>query len=259
MGTVPLSKRLRGAERPNLRADGRPLYIRAQDGLRHLISSLELEPGERLPGEPTLARLLGISRPTVREALRHLELNSEVRRIQGRGTLVTQPRGQIVAGLETLESLESLARRQGWSCHTTDVLIERVPLERAAAEALAAAPGCTAVRLLRTKHRDGTAIAVMESLIPTTIISASELREEFEASVIDTILRRGKPVLDHARARLLIDQAAGLLATRLRVEPGSALLLLEEVFYDPAATPFCFNRNWFVPGSLRLELVRRPR
>ena len=48
-------------------------------------------PGERLPSEPDLARALGISRPTLRDALRALEDEGLVRRVHGSGTYVTRP------------------------------------------------------------------------------------------------------------------------------------------------------------------------
>ena len=41
--------------------------------IRDAISSGELRPGDRLPPETELARSLGVSRPTVREALKVLE------------------------------------------------------------------------------------------------------------------------------------------------------------------------------------------
>lgn len=51
--------------------------------LRESISSGELKPGDRLPPETDLARSLGVSRPTVREALKVLEAMSILRSSTG--------------------------------------------------------------------------------------------------------------------------------------------------------------------------------
>lgn len=139
----------------DIRSDKRPLYILAEEAIRDLGRDLNLAPGDRLPSEANLAQLLGISRPTVREALRHLELNREVRRVHGLGTIVSEPQGEITAGLETLESLESLASRQGWVCGTEDVTIDECPLTAVQAEAFYRLAGDRGLRLLRTNRATG--------------------------------------------------------------------------------------------------------
>ena len=52
---------------------GHKTYQRIIMHIRGAISSGELRPGDRLPPETELARSLGVSRPTVREALKVLE------------------------------------------------------------------------------------------------------------------------------------------------------------------------------------------
>jgi GntR family transcriptional repressor for pyruvate dehydrogenase complex len=54
-----------------------------------LIREEELRPGDRLPSERELAKLLGVSRPVVREALRALSIMRVVEIRQGAGTFVT--------------------------------------------------------------------------------------------------------------------------------------------------------------------------
>ncbi|MGW4028725.1 FadR/GntR family transcriptional regulator [Streptomyces sp. NPDC004838] len=57
--------------------------------LQGLIEEGRLAPGERIPAERELAGQLRISRASVREALRELELRGLVNRKPGRGTIVT--------------------------------------------------------------------------------------------------------------------------------------------------------------------------
>lgn len=65
---------------------------RVTEHLRGLIHRGEVVPGERLPAERTLATRLGVSRPTLREALKELQESGylEVRRGQQGGAFVTQ-------------------------------------------------------------------------------------------------------------------------------------------------------------------------
>jgi DNA-binding FadR family transcriptional regulator len=64
----------------------RRLYRQIADQIRGLIKSGEFPAGSRLPPERDLARQLGVSRPSVREALIALEVEGmvEVRRPPGR-------------------------------------------------------------------------------------------------------------------------------------------------------------------------------
>lgn len=68
--------------------------------------------GEKLPTEPVLARQLGVSRATLREAMRSFETQGRIHRRQGSGTFVSHPINFIESGLEVLESIETLAARK---------------------------------------------------------------------------------------------------------------------------------------------------
>lgn len=59
--------------------------------LERLILDGTLEPGERLPSERVLSELLGVSRVSVRQALKELENHGLIDRKPGRGTIVLAP------------------------------------------------------------------------------------------------------------------------------------------------------------------------
>ena len=63
----------------------RKAYEQVGDQLRELIMTGELTPGERLPNEALLARQFGVSRATIREALRVLAAQSLIRTAKGAG------------------------------------------------------------------------------------------------------------------------------------------------------------------------------
>ncbi|RWA84477.1 FadR/GntR family transcriptional regulator [Mesorhizobium sp.] len=69
----------------------RRLYRQVADQLRQLFDSGEYAAGDRLPTERELAERMGISRPTIREALIALEVEGRVRIRVGSGIYVTEP------------------------------------------------------------------------------------------------------------------------------------------------------------------------
>ena len=76
-----------------MRARGeRPLYVQLADEIAQSIAAGTLQPGDRVASEPELMRRHGVSRATAIRALEHLEQTGLVRREQGRGTFVEEPR-----------------------------------------------------------------------------------------------------------------------------------------------------------------------
>jgi DNA-binding FadR family transcriptional regulator len=71
----------------------RKAYEQVADQLRELIMSGEIAPAQRLPNEAALATQFGVSRPTIREALRELSATSLIRTSKGAsgGSFVTVP------------------------------------------------------------------------------------------------------------------------------------------------------------------------
>ena len=68
------------------------LYRKIAHQLSGLIDAGEFVPGQRLPAERELARQLGVSRPSVREALIALEIEGKIEVRVGSGVFVIGPR-----------------------------------------------------------------------------------------------------------------------------------------------------------------------
>src|SRR5215813_7198013 len=73
----------------------RRLYRQIADQLRHLIDQGEYAVGSRLPAERMLADRLGVSRPTVREALIALEVEGRLKIRVGSGIYVVEPQPAV--------------------------------------------------------------------------------------------------------------------------------------------------------------------
>jgi GntR family transcriptional regulator len=100
-------------------------FQRLQADLAALISRSPA--GQRLPSEPDLAKQLGVSRATLREAMRSFETQGLIRRRQGSGTFVVGKVQALDSGLEVLESLDTIAKRMGLEMSVSDLNIEIVP------------------------------------------------------------------------------------------------------------------------------------
>jgi GntR family transcriptional regulator, transcriptional repressor for pyruvate dehydrogenase complex len=114
--------------------------------LLRMISSGELAPGERLPGERQLADMMGVSRVSVRAALQQLKAQGFVTAVQGGGTRITAAADQLDSALARLvranrNNLHDLAEVRA----NLEVWAARRAAERATPEQLAEIERCFAI------------------------------------------------------------------------------------------------------------------
>ncbi len=82
------------------------LSERIAEKLLTLIREKQLRPGDRLPPERELATMMGVSRPSLREALRALSIMKVIENRQGSGTYVTSLKPeQLVEHLDFIIAL----------------------------------------------------------------------------------------------------------------------------------------------------------
>ncbi|MGM0877775.1 MAG: GntR family transcriptional regulator [Bacillota bacterium] len=87
-------------------------YLIIIDTIKKELDEGNLNPGEKLPSEPELAKQFKVSRSTVREALRALEQENIITKKHGIGTFInTKPK--YTSGLEELFSVTDLILRGG--------------------------------------------------------------------------------------------------------------------------------------------------
>ncbi len=155
----------------------RKAYEQVADQLYELIVHGELARGERLPNENTLAHEFGVSRATVREALRHLAAQRLIHTAKGAGggSYVTMPTADHISEF-LRSSLDLLTKAQ-------DVSLEELLEARAALEVPAAG--------LAAKRRKAADIVRLKEAIPTSPLELSTLdqfafNEQFHSVVIET-------------------------------------------------------------------------
>jgi GntR family transcriptional repressor for pyruvate dehydrogenase complex len=109
--------------------------------LREMIHRGELKPGDRLPPERDLAKLLGVSRPTLRAGIRSLSAVGVLQSKQGAGTFVVKTEGppsldsnplRLMASLHGFTSGEMFEARQ-----SLEMAIAGLAAERATSEHIA--------------------------------------------------------------------------------------------------------------------------
>ena len=89
----------------NLEANQKKLrYVTVYDELYKLINEGSFKEGTRLPSEPHLAKSLGVSRTTLRQALSLLQDDGLIKNVQGKGNFIIKPTQDKTHGLEIIDN-----------------------------------------------------------------------------------------------------------------------------------------------------------
>ena len=229
-------------------------FQRLQAELAALISSTPA--GNRLPSEPKLAKEMGVSRATLREAMRTFETQGLIRRRQGAGTFVVGQVPVLDAGLEVLESLETMASRMSLNISVSDLDISEIFSDKEFSDVLDVPLATSLTRVQRVMRADSRPVAFLEDVLPAKVLSVSQLPEDFSGSVLDFLLERGDP-LAVSRAAISATEAKAEVAKMLEIQRGDVLLAFTSKLYNAAGDVVDFTHSYFLPGYFNFHIVRR--
>ena len=230
-------------------------FRRLQIELAEMITSLPAE--SRLPSEPDLARRMGVSRATLREAMRSFEGQGMIRRRQGVGTFVIGSVPVIDSGLEVLESIESLAARTGLAVHMGELQVRQVSADENEAAVLNVPAGTFLTQVERVIYTDNRPIAYLVDTLPEDVLAAADLKTGFTGSVLDLLLRRGSPKLTQSRTDIRAIGATPEVARALQVQRDDVLLHFVAQLYSEGGRVVDYSFSYFLPGYFRFHVVRR--
>lgn len=213
--------------------------------------------GDRLPSEPELARNLGVSRATLREAMRIFETHGLIHRRQGSGTYVTRPSQVIESGLEVLESIETMAKRIGMPVSLGELHIESGPTNQEEAAYFNISPGDPVTRVSRVMLAEGQPAAYLIDILLDGIINPEDLQHNFTGSVFDLLLARKEVPLSLSRCAISAVLAPSDIARLLTVQRGDVLLCFESDLYNGLGKVIDHSFSYFLPGYFRFHVVRR--
>jgi GntR family transcriptional regulator len=215
------------------------------------------KPGERLPTEPLLARQLGVSRATLREAMRTFETQGLIHRRQGSGTYVLHPNYVIETGLEVLESIETIARRIGLHQTVGELKVDHRHPSEEDARILTLTPASTVLVLSRVIVAEGSPVAYLTDILPNDYLSEDELDSNFTGSVLDLMLKRGTPRLNISRTEVNAVTAHSEVARAMRIQRGDVLLRFVAYLYAETGQVVDYSFSYFLPGYFKFHIIRR--
>jgi DNA-binding GntR family transcriptional regulator len=204
-----------------------PLYFQVAEQFAAAIQRGDLTPGDRLDSEIQLADRLGLSRPTVRQAIQHLVNKGMIVRRRGVGTQVA--RGEVRRAVELTSLYDDLTR--GGQAPTTAVLeLRAVPASAEVARALGVPEGAPVQHVRRLRFANGEPLAIMQNWLPADLVPLTI--ERLQALGLYAILRAAGMRIRGAHQRIGARAATAAEARVLDERRGAPLLTMTRTAYD---------------------------
>ena len=212
------------------KSNGMPAYKQIAASIRMDIGRGVYPEGGKLPNEDELARMHGVSRGTVRQAIGELSNQGIVKRIHGSGTFVCEP-GDLYK-IETdhfisfLDSLENA----GGSVDTVVLDKSITKTQEQLGDALPAGIDLFSIKRLRKK--DGRAIMFSIDNIPVDLAPGIDIKYKDDKSVYDFLEKEYSLRVSKVKRIFYAIAANGEVAKALSLKEGEPVFYIKQQAFD---------------------------
>ena len=207
-----------------------PLWHQTERALRALIADGTWADGAQLPNEARLGEMLGVSRITMRHALRNMEEWGLLRREQGRGTFVRS--STVIAGVQGPMSFTQEMADRGLIAASRVLELRAARADNAVASALEVREGTALCKIRRLRSGGGKPIGIQTAYLPAKRVPGLVDIGELPSSLYITLRDRFGLIPQSALEIYRVGAVAESDAELLEVSVGSPAFIVQRITSD---------------------------
>jgi len=234
----------------------KPMYRQIADALREKINAGELKPGDALPTESTLQEAFGVSRVTVRQALKLLTEEQIIESIQGSGSYVKEER--VNYDIYQLTGFYEKLADRNVDTHSDVRIFEVLKADVKLAEKLAIAPEDKVWHVKRVRFIKQKPVNLEETWMPLFLFPDLTW-EVMENSKYHYIEQVKKMAIDRSEQELVPVMPSGEAIAALALDPEKPILEKVSRGFLKDGRVFEYSRNVFNSDDYRFTLVAKRR
>lgn len=245
---------IRWGHNMTIKTDNRHLYLQVIDKIKENIEKGIYKEKEKLPSEFELSKKLGVSRATLREALRILEEENVIIRRHGVGTFVSS-KPLFTSGIEQLNSVTNMIKNAKMTPGTIFLSSSIVGATEDDTKKLYVEKESEIYMFERVRTANGQPVVYCLDKIPLAILPETFKQEqeslfvllEEECNVeINYAVTTIEPIGFHEK-----------ISPILECDPETSLLLLKQVHFDQHDRPVLYSYNYFRADKFSFHVVRK--
>lgn len=238
----------------SIKPDTRQLYLQVIDKIKQDIYNGTYKENEKLPSEFQLAKNLGVSRATLRDALRILEEEHIVARRHGVGTFVNS-NPVFSSGIEELTSVTQMIEKTGKNPGVKYLSTKFVNANKEVREKFAPLKVTTVAKIERVRTADNEPVVFCIDRIPKGFISLKAAHKE--ESIFKLIEEETNKRIAYAVTYIEPVSYQQRIFNILNCDPNQSLLLLKQMHYTEEDEPFLYSANYFRSDRFSFHVLRK--
>lgn len=235
----------------------RTVVSQLRDGLLEIIKERGMQMGEKLPSEERLTEHFGVSRPTLREALKILEQDGIIRTEHGRGRfLMAGAALHIDRPITTFESVTDMVGGFGYVTTTRLLGLTELVADAEIAEGLQCPEGTAVLRIERVRSEGKRPILYSLDFIRADAVGQAQSTINWTGSLVQILRKRGMaPVASTASVAATVLPAEAQKTWGL-IDFGPVLLVTETCF-SAEGVPVLFAKDYHHGSYFKFSFARR--
>lgn len=225
--------------------------------LQDAIKQGKFPAGSQLPPEMELLQMLGISRTTLREALRILEEQRLIRKRRGLGTFVLER--AILKDMSQNFGITEMISQAGYSPGTRDFNIRMESASAAFADKLEIPASSPVVLIERVRTASQTPVVWTRDIMPQDRLGGwmPTIKELNQKSIYECLEQYANIRIASGIASFSPVQANREIAEKLDIERNDLLLLIDQVDLDQAQRPVLYSIEYHLTDKFNFIVHRK--
>jgi DNA-binding GntR family transcriptional regulator len=229
-------------------------FITVYNQLFKMINEGNFLEGSRLPSEPELSKLLGVSRTTLRQALQLLQDDGVVKNIRGKGNFIIKSHSNKPLGLETIG-------HPVYKCSTDP--IEEVKMQLRIEPSsdyfnqILGRKTAAVVLIDRWYKSQGNPVAYTFTLIPIETISKFSVDLNDHDEVLKLVEKEIYDTCSNVLVGVKYSTAGNISANIPAISPENQFYLVQEAIYKDSKFPMLHNKHYLPIKSSSIEFHQK--
>ncbi|GFN37091.1 GntR family transcriptional regulator [Tepidimicrobium xylanilyticum] len=231
------------------------LYRQARSAILDIIKQ-NTEFMSKLPSEQELAEMLGVSRNTVREAIKSLENEGYLVSRHGVGTFIIYDGKNIKTNIAVLESITNIIVNHGYKPGTKSIYCQKRQAPSVISKILNLEENDDVLYIERVRTADDDPVIYIEDYIPYIDGMYEKYQESKDESLFNFLQNFGQRVaFSNSTIRAVLSSKH--IQNELSLDGPETLLLLQQVHYTAKGDPVLYSDSYFLSKKFEFNVVRK--